>query len=160
MAMVKYGDLNLRKIMDDTGIDFAHFTYESGMCSCCYGPVDMNARHWAGAKMKDREERKETAKKTGEYSYILFKNADNGSGAVSRNDYVCSSYHRGKIRSPWFTDPTIQVAVEWSLTEDQLDKVCTMLQEQLGSDYVVDKPESDSRCILIDYTGEPYIPNK
>ena len=160
MAMVKYGDLNLRKIMDEAGVDFAHFTYESGMCSCCYGPVDMSARHWAGAKMKDREERKEQAKKTGEYSYILFKNANNGSGTVSRNDYVCSPYHREKLRSPWFAGPAIQVCIEWRLTEDQLNKVCTMLQEQLGSDYVVNKPESDSRCIILKYTGEPDTPDE
>lgn len=33
---MQYGDLNLKKIRDDNEFDFAHFTYQRGMCSCCY----------------------------------------------------------------------------------------------------------------------------
>lgn len=34
---MKYKELNLKKIREDNDLDFAHFTYQKGMCSCCYG---------------------------------------------------------------------------------------------------------------------------
>ena len=47
---MKYGELNLKKIREDNDLDFAHFTYQRGMCSCCYGPWDLPARYWRGGK--------------------------------------------------------------------------------------------------------------
>lgn len=44
--MKKYGDLKLSKLRDELGLDFAHYTYLRGQCSCCYGPLDMSARYW------------------------------------------------------------------------------------------------------------------
>lgn len=158
MAMVKFKDLNLRKIMEDCGIDFAHYTYMSGMCSCCYGPKDMSARYWAGKTMKEREARKAKAKETGEYTYILFKNAKNGSGTVNGEDYVCSVYHNDKKKF-WVPKNAVNEYIGWRFPEDKLDKVCSALQDQLGEEYKVIKPNSRYCCIEIEYVGnDPYIP--
>jgi len=67
-----YSDLNLKAIREALNIDFAHFTYKQGQCSCCYGPKDLPKMYW-----KDR-----TIPEGDDYSYILFKNANNGSGTV------------------------------------------------------------------------------
>ena len=32
---LKYKDLDLKGLREKCGLDFAHFTYESGMGSCC-----------------------------------------------------------------------------------------------------------------------------
>lgn len=37
--------------------------------------------------------------------------------------------------------------IEWNLNPEQLDGVCRMLQEQLGDNYIVIKPESKSKTI-------------
>ena len=85
--MKKYAELNLKKIREDNGLDFAHFTYVKGMCSCCYGPTDLPAIYWKDGIVKNEEDK---------YSYILFKNANNGSGQVKRKDeitnYTCISH--------------------------------------------------------------------
>lgn len=74
-ALKRYKDLNLKEIREKTGIDFAHFTFQPGMCSCCYGPEDLPSLYWKDRRIKHDN-----------YSYILFKNADNGSGSVTKND--------------------------------------------------------------------------
>lgn len=141
-----YGSLNLAALRDKAGIDFAHFTYTGGMCSCCYFPTDFSPVYWAGKGRTEKEARRAKAKQDGEYSYILFKNASNGSGQKTRKDVVCKYDNAfGEYHS---------VFIEWSLSEEQLNKVCTLLQEQLGSGYEVIKPESEHRCIEIRYVGE------
>ena len=75
---MKYGELNLREIRDLADIDFAHFTYRRGQCSCCYGPKDLLKMYWKNRVIPEHDD----------YSYILFKNADNGSGTVTKNDEI------------------------------------------------------------------------
>ena len=140
--MKQYKDLNLKEIREECELDFAHYTYGRGQCSCCYGPFDMPARYWKNSKkpteVKDGRfvvgyeiDGKPFNKK--EMTYILFKNADNGCGTVTRNDEIkdntCVSFH--------FKD------------NKQKNKACQMLLDQLDSDYVLAVPEENDCCILI-----------
>ena len=61
---MKYRDLNLKKIREDNDLDFAHFTYQKGMCSCCYGPWDLPKRHWKNGIVREQSE---------DVQYLLFK---------------------------------------------------------------------------------------
>lgn len=120
---MKYRDLNLKKLRDDNGLDFAHFTYSKGMCSCCYGPKDLPKSYWKDGIIPEGDD----------YQYILFKNADNGSGEVKRDDEI-KAYQ----------------CIEWDFPIEKLEKVCRDLQEQLGNKYVVKVPESKDYCIVIE----------
>ena len=119
---MKYKDLNLKKLRDDNGLDFAHFTYKRGMCSCCYGPKDLAKRYWKDRTIPDHDD----------YTYLLFKNADNGSGCVKFEDeiedYTC---------------------IEWDFPEEKLDAICRDLKAQLGDEYLVLKPKDRFTCIRI-----------
>ena len=118
-----YKDLNLKEIRTKCDLDFAHYTYKPGQCSCCYGPEDMASIHW-----KNREIRNDD-----EYTYILFKNADNGSGHVTKNDYI----------SNW-------TCIEYRFSDtNQKELFCKLLSEQLGEDYIVAVPRNDWTCINI-----------
>ena len=127
---MKYKDLNLKKIREDNDLDFAHFTYQKGMCSCCYGPKDLPKSYWKGKVIPEHDN----------YTYLLFKNADNGSGVVRGNDeiddYTC---------------------IEWDFPIERLETVCKDLQSQLGDEYVVLKPKNDLSCILIFKKGSRYL---
>ena len=130
--MKRYKDLDLIKIREACGLDFARHTYSKGQCSCCYGPLDMPIRkYWA--KGKSPLDRHLTPKDMDNIPYILFKNAENGSGTVRLMDYVedytCIEYN--------------------ALSDEQMDKVCRMLQEQLGDEYIVQKPKDIYHCIII-----------
>ena len=125
-----YKELNLKKIREDNDLDFAHFTYKHGMCSCCYGPKDLPKRYWRNNTIPDGDD----------YTYILFKNANNGSGEVRRNDEIKD--HQ---------------CVSWEFPIEKLENVCKGLQAQLGSQYVVLKPKNDHWCILICKAGSHYI---
>ena len=130
---MKYKELDLKKIRDDNGLDFAHFTYQKGMCSCCYSPKDLPKRYW----------RNHTIPEGNDYTYILFKNADNGSGVVKREDeikeYTC---------------------ISWDFPIEKLHKICGDLQKQLGDNYVVLVPKDKSRCILVLHKGSHYLNDK
>lgn len=142
-----YKELDLKKIREKNGLDFAHYTFGRGQCSCCYGPFDMPARYWKnGVKPSayiDGTEIYEDGRLVGgkprELTYILFKNACNGSGTVRAADtiksHTCVSYH---VRSM-----------------DQLATICADLQEQLGDTYFVEKPDNFSSCIII-WTAEKW----
>ena len=120
---MKYKDLNLKKLREENGLDFAHFTYLPGQCSCCYGPLDLPARYWhRGIKPATMEN----------VQYLLFKNADNGPGSVRRNDDLDDVEY-----------------IEWGFPLEKLDKVCEDLQAQLGKEYVVLVPKDISRCISV-----------
>ena len=71
-------------------------------------------------------------RKQKEISYILFKNAYNGSGTVKPEDeikdYTC---------------------IEWTMPWEKLLPVCNDLQGQLGSEYTVEVPDTEKRCIII-----------
>lgn len=127
-----YKDLNLKKIREDNNLDFAHYTYQRGMCSCCYGPKDLPKRYWKNNTIPDGDN----------YTYILFKNADNGCGVAKGTDeikdYTC---------------------IEWRSSMEQLQNICKDLQTQLGDEYVVLKPKNDLRCIVICKSGSIYIEN-
>lgn len=131
---MQYKDLNLKKIRDDNGLDFAHFTYQRGMCSCCYGPRDLPKRYWRGNTIPADDY---------EYAYLLFKNADNGSGHVKSTDeikdYTC---------------------IGWDFPMEKLEKVCKDLQAQLGDEYVVLMPTDKYTCICIFKVTYPYLQEK
>lgn len=131
---MQYGDLNLKKIRDDNGLDFAHFTYQRGMCSCCYGPRDLPKRYWRGNVIPEDDY---------DYTYLLFKNADNGSGHVKRTDEI-DNY----------------TCIEWRFPMEKLEKVCKDLQEQLGDKYVVLMPADKYTCIGIYRADFPYLEDK
>lgn len=131
---MQYGDLNLKKIRDDNGLDFAHFTYQRGMCSCCYGPRDLPKKYWRGNVIPDDDY---------DYTYLLFKNADNGSGHVKRADEI-DNY----------------TCIEWDFPMEKLEKVCKDLQEQLGDKYVVLMPTNTYTCIQIFRYDFPYLEDK
>lgn len=142
-----YGELDLAKIRDTVGLDFAHFTYTGNRCSCCYGPHDLPARYWKGKNLKEKLANRAKGAKTLDYEYILFKNSSNGSGQVTKNDVICK-----RNKKDFFFDrygPYRSVYIQWKMTEDKLDKVCKMLQEQLGDAYEVIKPCDIDTCIEI-----------
>jgi hypothetical protein len=144
-----YGELNLAKIRDEVGLDFAHYTYTGGRCSCCYFPHDLPIRYWKGKNNKERKENRANGEKTLDYEYILFKNASNGSGQVTAKDFICKRNEKSFFYNP--SIPYCSVYIEWKMTDDKLDKVCKMLQEQLGNSYVVIKPTDTHTCIEIKY---------
>ena len=125
--MKQYKDIHLKIIQNILNIDFARYTYSRGQCSCCYGPTDMPKRYWKDGIIKSKD-----------YSYILFKNAYNGSGIVSKND--------------WITNNTF---IQYdNLTPEQMSGFCQALQSQLDSDYLVLEPIDDSYCICIKCKSE------
>lgn len=121
---MQYKDLDLKKIRDDNGLDFAHFTYQRGMCSCCYGPKDLPKRYWRGNVIPEKD--------YDDCTYLLFKNADNGDGHVKRTDEI-KDYQ----------------CIEWSFPMEKLRKICRELQEQVGDNYMVMIPPDESNCIII-----------
>lgn len=122
--MMKYKDLDLIQLRKICDIDFAHYTYQKGMCSCCYGPKDLPARYWRNNKVMEDTD-------YDDISYILFKNADNGSGCVKRDDYIGNDY------------------IEWNLNDEQLTNVIAELERQLGSEFDIIRPMSKYRCIKL-----------
>lgn len=133
-----YGNLDLKSIREECGLDFAHFTFKKGMCSCCYGPTDLPARYWHNNQILhdktsyEAYNRVSEAVSDDEFTYLLFKNADNGSGHVRRDTplkkvgYVC-----------------------WGFPMSRMPKVCQMLQEQVGDEYEVIPPKNSLECITI-----------
>lgn len=144
--MKTYADLNLKKIRDDCGLDFARHTYGRGQCSCCYGPQDMGKKWWVkGEKPKKIvAKRDETGKplsyvwdrKMNEFTYILFDNAENGSGRIK------------SLKEPIKNHTYVSYKVK---SQEQLEKICEMLQEQLGTRYLVEVPQEGHTCICIFY---------
>lgn len=143
--MKTYKELNLAKVRDDNDLDFAHYTYNRGQCSCCHGPLDISKKHWRGGKkpewiVKDGETthwelngRKIASED--DYNFILFKNADNGSGSVAPDDV---------IKAPIF------VEYNEDMERRTLVNVCASLEEQLGDGFKVLVPDSGDICILIE----------
>ena len=123
--MMKYKDLDLKHLREVCDIDFAHYTYKRGMCSCCYGPKDLPARYWRNNKILEDVD-------YNDIMYILFKNADNGSGCVKKEDTL--SKHE---------------CIEWNLTPDRLNAVIKELERQVGSEYDVIRPMSRYTCIIL-----------
>lgn len=118
---LRYGDLHLETVREACGLDFAHFTYQPGMCSCCYGPEDLPSIYWHNHTKLD-----------GNYTYILFKNADNGSGCVKRKDFV--------------KDITY---VSWDFPMDRMESVCKHLKECFGDDFSVIAPKDHFHTITV-----------
>lgn len=120
---LRYKDLNLKELREKCDIDFAHYTYQPNQCSCCYGPKDLPAKYWRNGIIKDDD-----------YTYILFKNASNGSGSVKQNDYLSEK---------------AQICISWHLNDKQLNAVVRELRKQVGTEFIVSKPDSDYRCIVL-----------
>lgn len=130
---MQYKDLNLKKIREDNDLDFAHFTYRKGMCSCCYGPKDLAKRYWRNGIIPEGND----------YTYILFKNANNGSGTVKREDEI-NGY----------------VCIAWRFPMEKMHSVCGDLQKQLGDEYIVYMPKNEKICIIVLKTNSPYVEEK
>lgn len=140
--MMTYGELNLKKLRERCGLDFAHYTYIKGMCSCCYGPADLPAKYW-----RDNKVIPDTDPRYNDIHYILFKNANNGSGEVRSNDTIC---YPSKQQKKWgCVFGYYPVCIEWSLTPTQLEQVLKELRRQLDEDYHVIRPKDDMECIQI-----------
>lgn len=122
---MKYKDLDLKHLREVCDIDFAHYTYKRGQCSCCYGPKDLPPMYWRHRKVLVDVD-------YDDISYILFKNADNGGGIRRANDEL------DRIEF-----------IEWNLTSEQLDKVIAELKRQVGDEYDVIYPESKLVCIKL-----------
>ena len=97
--------------------------------------------------MEEKRSRRNKAEKTRDFSFILFKNAYNGSGSVRKKDVI--GRHKYEYSS---------VYILWSLSEEQMDLVCSLLQEQLGPGYKVVRPKNSMYCIEIVYIGEGVKP--
>lgn len=111
---IKYKDLNLAKIRNENGLDFAHFTYRPRQNSYNSTPLDMAARHWRNGKKP---------KTMDNVQYLLFGNARNYNGAVLSTDDILNSQF-----------------IYWSFPMEKLDKVCQDLQCQLGDEFIVMVP--------------------
>ena len=150
--MKTYGDLNLKAIRESCDLDFAHYTYGRGQCSCCYGPLDMARRYWRNGKKPIPIYTSGNEKdggtfyyvldgqkvNTNDITYILFKNARNGSGRIKSKDQVIENY----------------TCIEYQFKNtQQKEQVCRELMSQLDNDYIVAVPKHDSRCTII-YTAD------
>lgn len=122
---MKYKDLNLKHLREVCDIDFAHYTYKRGMCSCCYGPKDLPSMYWRDRKILVDVD-------YDNISFILFKNADNGSGCVKAEDDMGQTEY-----------------IQWHLTPEQLDKVIAELKKQVGNEYDVERPVNEYKCIIL-----------
>lgn len=118
----QYKDLNLKELREKVGLDFAHYTYKRGMCSCCHGPADLPSIYWKNG----------TIRTDPNYEYILFQNADNGSGHVTANTWI-----------------TGNVFISWRFPIEKMKVVCEELQRQLGDSYKVIPPENHFYSIEI-----------
>lgn len=134
---MRYCDLNLQEIREKNDLDFAHYTYRKGMCSCCYRPLDLSKKYWRNNEIPSNKvsyspNDDDTAVADNEYTYLLFKNADNCGGHVCATDEI--------------SDVEI---IEWGFPISKLDSVCKDLQEMFGENYTVEKPENASKCIVV-----------
>ena len=127
---MKYRDLCLKQIREANDLDFAHFTYQIGMCSCCYDPKHLPKRYWKDGIIPEHDD----------YTYLLFKNADNGSGIVRRDDIIEGG-----------------TCIEWGFPEEKLENVCRDLQKQLSDEYVVLVPKSHFYCIIVYEVNSEYV---
>lgn len=125
--MKTYGDLNLKAIREACGLDFAHYTYQKNQCSCCYGPQDQPKRYWLNGIIPEHDN----------YSFVLFKNAYNGSGTVTKSniieDYTCIEHKFN--------------------TTEQAHQFCKLLKEQLGNDYVVTYRNNEFTVVIHTQAG-------
>lgn len=157
--MRQYKDLNLKKLREEAGLDFAHFTYNKGQCSCCYGPLDMADRYWAKGRRPQKiniTHRPDGSVQGWSYDrplkdvqYILFKNADNGSGRVTKEDVICSMPLSKRRRGCYWGASTYRVYIEWQFPLEKMDRVLQGLREQLDADYAVLRPKDELHCIQI-----------
>lgn len=127
---MKYGDLDLKAIIDNCDIEFAHYTYPDGMCTCCYAPIDFPQSYWI-----DKEKMKQVFKKEDDrdYEYLVFKNADNGSGTVRADDEI--------------DNPVI--GYRFKDFDKKMPIIIKELERQMGNEYEIIPPESNSYCIEI-----------
>lgn len=119
---MKYKDLNLKQLREKCNLDFAHYTYGSRQCSCCYGPKDMPSIYWRDGKNLG----------TNDVDYILFKNSYNADGIVHKNDDI----------------KDIQF-VCWHCSKDKLHDICLELRKQFDDEWAIFEPQVDYHTIII-----------
>lgn len=142
--MKKYKDLDLAKIREEHGLDFAHYTFQPGQCSCCYGPMQQPGAFWRGGKRPVYHPKSRSYTLGGKpfdtenMRYILFENADDGStsGCVDGED-VIENY----------------TYVKYQLRDlEEVEKISEAIAEQLDDDYAVLIPENEKDyegCVVI-----------
>lgn len=79
--------------------------------------------------------------------YILFKNAANVNGVVTRNDVICEWPARDR-ENPHYS-PRYSIAIIWNFPMEKMDLVLKGLRTQLDADYEVLRPAGKNRCIEI-----------
>ena len=114
-----YKDLNLKELREKCDIDFAHYTYRKNQCTCCYGPKDMAKKYWRNGEIKENN-----------FTYILFKNANNGSGVVKAQDEIKDVQY-----------------IEWVLPPEKLEPVCKELKSQMP-EYTIFVPKEPVYTII------------
>lgn len=130
--MTRYEELDLKKLRNELGLDFAHYTYKRGQCSCCYGPRDMAKKYWRGGVIPDNNN----------FKAILFKNADNGSGRIRAGNEMIQDY----------------TCVEhYNLSFEERLAVGKKLKEQLDDEYIVCVPRNDLYTLIILWKGGHYF---
>lgn len=135
--MKQYKDLDLMAIAKQANLDFAHWSC-LGNCSCC---IDIEGDFRQKYFTRPKSEINFT-----DLQYILFKNANNGSGDVKEN-YVIGFQSDGYGGIDTREYP-VYVMHRINKQED-LQTVVKLLQEQLGVDYKVSCANS-SECIKIE----------
>lgn len=125
-----YKELDLKSLREKLDLDFAHYTFQPGQCSCCYGPDDQPSIYWKDRKVLRGEELDQA-------KWILFKNADNGSGHVKGTDQLCCHGIE---------------CILWSegIGPELLQRICDELQSRVGPQYKVIKPDDRWTTIIIE----------
>lgn len=138
--MKKYGDLNLKKIRDDYGLDFAHFTYLKGQRACEFSLLDFPARYWRDGKKPTKIETDVSVNcemngkplDKNKIWYVLFRNVGGSGGTKTRGDDIKGD-----------------VYIDWNMPKATLRKVCKALKGQLGNEYSICEPKSPAYTIII-----------
>jgi hypothetical protein len=133
-AKLTYGDLDLKSLMKECDIDFAHYTYGKNQCTCCYGPRQMPKRFWRNGKIAENND----------FEYILFKNAYNCGGSKKPTDTLAC------YPEMYTSSDKEHIFIAWRInTPEKLKRVKKALEKQVGSEFKVEIPDDDRYCILL-----------
>lgn len=112
-----YRDLDLAKLRNECGLDFAHYTYKKGMCPHRCGPKDLPKKYWKDGIIPHDSN----------FTFILFNNSDEENGTVCSDDVIGDNVH-------------IMYRFD---SDDQMKKVCKHLSAMLGYEYQVIESDGD-----------------
>lgn len=170
-----YKDLNMKKIREDNGLDFAHYTYLPGQCTCCYGPMDMPARYWRNSlkplkvfdinsyeldgNLLDENRLKSMLDSLKSILDVPDEKLDSilyvPYGRIIDEDslkcilFANANNTSGTVKKNDEIEDYTCVEYTENLFGEPLEKICRDLAEQLDEDYVVVVPKSADTCIMI-----------